>query len=167
MWFYSTYVSNIRCCVDYERLWYSKLYCLAEPHCTYLFPFICLNYQSSVRLFSSYLQFNARSESISEKASFRRLLPKNRCLVAVEGYACILSWFVDKLNVCPLLHEYIIDLLVPLQVFLDVISWLFEAFPYKHCLCTRIREHVSYNALKYFLLNVCYIWELHLLVVTF
>ena len=32
------------------------------------------------------LQFNARSESISEKASFRRLIPKNRCLVAVEGY---------------------------------------------------------------------------------
>lgn len=32
------------------------------------------------------LQFNARSESIDEKASFRRLLPKNRCLVAVEGY---------------------------------------------------------------------------------
>ncbi|GLU08037.1 hypothetical protein SLE2022_249660 [Rubroshorea leprosula] len=30
--------------------------------------------------------FNARSESISEKASFRRLLPKNRCLVAVEGF---------------------------------------------------------------------------------
>ncbi|XP_010547833.1 PREDICTED: embryonic stem cell-specific 5-hydroxymethylcytosine-binding protein isoform X2 [Tarenaya hassleriana] len=30
--------------------------------------------------------FNARSESVSEKASFRRLLPKNRCLVAVEGF---------------------------------------------------------------------------------
>ncbi|XP_023891332.1 uncharacterized protein LOC112003380 isoform X1 [Quercus suber] len=30
--------------------------------------------------------FNARSESISEKASFRRLIPKNRCLVAVEGF---------------------------------------------------------------------------------
>ncbi|KAG2298851.1 hypothetical protein Bca4012_010367 [Brassica carinata] len=30
--------------------------------------------------------FNARSESVSEKASFRRLLPKNRCLVAVDGF---------------------------------------------------------------------------------
>ncbi|MBA0752850.1 hypothetical protein Gogos_005580 [Gossypium gossypioides] len=30
--------------------------------------------------------FNARSESVREKASFRRLLPKSRCLVAVEGY---------------------------------------------------------------------------------
>ncbi|KAM3731354.1 hypothetical protein ACB098_12G157000 [Castanea mollissima] len=33
-----------------------------------------------------YKMFNARSESISEKASFRRLIPKNRCLVAVEGF---------------------------------------------------------------------------------
>ncbi|MCL7049014.1 hypothetical protein MKW94_030238 [Papaver nudicaule] len=33
-----------------------------------------------------YRMFNARSESISEKASFRRLLPKNRCVVAVEGF---------------------------------------------------------------------------------
>jgi putative SOS response-associated peptidase YedK len=32
------------------------------------------------------MQFNARSESVKEKASFRRLIPKNRCLVAVEGY---------------------------------------------------------------------------------
>ncbi|KAL3828952.1 hypothetical protein ACJIZ3_017754 [Penstemon smallii] len=30
--------------------------------------------------------FNARSESIREKASFRRLLPNNRCLVSVEGF---------------------------------------------------------------------------------
>ncbi|XP_012466070.1 uncharacterized protein LOC105784693 isoform X2 [Gossypium raimondii] len=30
--------------------------------------------------------FNARSESVCEKASFRRLLPKSRCLVAVEGF---------------------------------------------------------------------------------
>lgn len=30
--------------------------------------------------------FNARSESVAEKASFRRLLPKNRCLVAVDGF---------------------------------------------------------------------------------
>ncbi|XP_029117817.1 uncharacterized protein [Elaeis guineensis] len=30
--------------------------------------------------------FNARSESIKEKASFRRLIPTNRCLVAVEGF---------------------------------------------------------------------------------
>ncbi|MQL77500.1 hypothetical protein Taro_009910 [Colocasia esculenta] len=33
-----------------------------------------------------YRMFNARSESIAEKASFRQLLPKNRCLVAVEGF---------------------------------------------------------------------------------
>ncbi|KAK1567598.1 hypothetical protein Q3G72_014100 [Acer saccharum] len=33
-----------------------------------------------------YKMFNARSESISEKASFRSLLPKSRCLVAVEGF---------------------------------------------------------------------------------
>ncbi|KAK7293207.1 hypothetical protein RJT34_16070 [Clitoria ternatea] len=33
-----------------------------------------------------YRMFNARSESIDEKASFRRLLPKSRCLVAVEGF---------------------------------------------------------------------------------
>ncbi|KAL5794591.1 hypothetical protein ACOSP7_003185 [Xanthoceras sorbifolium] len=33
-----------------------------------------------------YKMFNARSESITEKVSFRRLLPKNRCLVAVEGF---------------------------------------------------------------------------------
>ncbi|KAI3932901.1 hypothetical protein MKX01_031883 [Papaver californicum] len=33
-----------------------------------------------------YRMFNARSESISEKASFRRLLPKNRCVMAVEGF---------------------------------------------------------------------------------
>ncbi|KAL2935735.1 Embryonic stem cell-specific 5-hydroxymethylcytosine-binding protein [Bienertia sinuspersici] len=33
-----------------------------------------------------YKMFNARSESIGEKASFRRLIPKNRCLVAVEGF---------------------------------------------------------------------------------
>ncbi|KAJ4847959.1 hypothetical protein Tsubulata_012173 [Turnera subulata] len=35
-----------------------------------------------------YRMFNARSESVGEKASFRRLLPKNRCLVAVEGIPC-------------------------------------------------------------------------------
>lgn len=31
-------------------------------------------------------QFNACSESVGEKASFRRLLPGNRCLVVVEGF---------------------------------------------------------------------------------
>ncbi|KAH7424973.1 hypothetical protein KP509_11G034900 [Ceratopteris richardii] len=30
--------------------------------------------------------FNARSESVHEKASFRRLLPKNRCVAVVEGF---------------------------------------------------------------------------------
>nr|XP_043612142.1 abasic site processing protein YoqW [Erigeron canadensis] len=33
-----------------------------------------------------YRMFNARSESVGEKSSFRRLLPGNRCLVAVEGF---------------------------------------------------------------------------------
>ncbi|XP_010244070.1 PREDICTED: uncharacterized protein LOC104587981 [Nelumbo nucifera] len=33
-----------------------------------------------------YRMFNARSESICEKASFRRLVPNNRCLVVVEGF---------------------------------------------------------------------------------
>ncbi|XP_020592447.1 uncharacterized protein LOC110032977 [Phalaenopsis equestris] len=33
-----------------------------------------------------YRMFNARSESVKEKASFRRLIPHNRCLVAVEGF---------------------------------------------------------------------------------
>ncbi|KAH9612955.1 hypothetical protein KSS87_003586 [Heliosperma pusillum] len=33
-----------------------------------------------------YRMFNARSESIGDKASFRRLIPKNRCLVPVEGF---------------------------------------------------------------------------------
>lgn len=33
-----------------------------------------------------YKMFNARSESVGEKASFRRLIPNNRCLVAVEGF---------------------------------------------------------------------------------
>lgn len=33
-----------------------------------------------------YRMFNARSESICEKASFRRLVPNNRCLVTVEGF---------------------------------------------------------------------------------
>lgn len=44
--------------------------------------------QSMFALLSSIwnVQFNARSESMSEKASFRRLVPKRRCLVAVEGY---------------------------------------------------------------------------------
>lgn len=33
-----------------------------------------------------YKMFNARSESIKEKPSFCRLLPTNRCVVAVEGF---------------------------------------------------------------------------------
>ncbi|TQD77034.1 hypothetical protein C1H46_037426, partial [Malus baccata] len=36
-------------------------------------------------------QFNTRSESICEKASFRRLAPKSLCLVAVEGMPVILG----------------------------------------------------------------------------
>ncbi len=30
--------------------------------------------------------FNARSESVGEKASFRRLLPTRRCLVLADGF---------------------------------------------------------------------------------
>ncbi|XP_058196651.1 uncharacterized protein LOC131312726 [Rhododendron vialii] len=33
-----------------------------------------------------YKMFNARAESIREKASFRRLVPNHRCVVAVEGF---------------------------------------------------------------------------------
>ncbi|KAG9150715.1 hypothetical protein Leryth_002890 [Lithospermum erythrorhizon] len=33
-----------------------------------------------------YKMFNARSETIREKASFRRLIPNSRCLVSVEGF---------------------------------------------------------------------------------
>jgi hypothetical protein len=54
------------------------------------------------------LQFNARSESIDEKASFRRLLPKNRCLVAVDGY--VLHYF-------SYFHSSF--------VFLDICSWIY------------------------------------------
>ncbi len=32
------------------------------------------------------LQFNARSESVAEKPSFRRLVPTRRCLVLTEGF---------------------------------------------------------------------------------
>jgi hypothetical protein len=54
------------------------------------------------------LQFNARSESIDEKASFRRLLPKNRCLVAVDGYVLhYFSYFRSSF------------------VFLDIWCWLY------------------------------------------
>ncbi|GAA0139392.1 hypothetical protein LIER_00946 [Lithospermum erythrorhizon] len=33
-----------------------------------------------------YKMFNSRSETIREKASFRRLIPNSRCLVSVEGF---------------------------------------------------------------------------------
>ncbi|XP_011089624.1 embryonic stem cell-specific 5-hydroxymethylcytosine-binding protein [Sesamum indicum] len=42
--------------------------------------------------------FNARCESIREKASFRRLLPKNRCLVSFEGFY---EWKKDGLRKQP------------------------------------------------------------------
>ena len=62
---------------------------------TLLFWFyICLSSLIPVlRYWSYFLQFNARSESIAEKASFRRLLPKNRCLVAVDGYLYYLFYY--------------------------------------------------------------------------
>lgn len=39
-----------------------------------------------------FMQFNARSESVKEKVSFRRLIQKNRCLVAVEGYEIMVDF---------------------------------------------------------------------------
>ncbi|KAI4374424.1 hypothetical protein MLD38_012421 [Melastoma candidum] len=45
-----------------------------------------------------YRMFNARSESVNEKASFRRLIPKNRCLLAVEGFY---EWKKDGLKKQP------------------------------------------------------------------
>ncbi|GJN25121.1 hypothetical protein PR202_gb12909 [Eleusine coracana subsp. coracana] len=41
--------------------------------------------------------FNARSESVKEKASFRRLIPKNRCLVAIEGRDYLYIYYFDYL----------------------------------------------------------------------
>jgi putative SOS response-associated peptidase YedK len=38
------------------------------------------------------MQFNARSESVKEKVSFRRLIQKNRCLAAVEGYGIMVDF---------------------------------------------------------------------------
>ncbi|KAI9078956.1 hypothetical protein K1719_039105 [Acacia pycnantha] len=43
-----------------------------------------------------YKMLNARSESVGEKASFRRLLPKCRCLVAVEGHVSNYNHFVKS-----------------------------------------------------------------------
>ena len=65
------------------------------------------------------LQFNARSESVKEKASFRRLIPKNRCLVAVEGYGNMAEcWSLQLLLIqC---HIFIIPPSLPLQVLFDV-----------------------------------------------
>lgn len=52
------------------------------------------------------MQFNARSESIKEKASFRRLVPTNRCLVAVEGYDRIEYLYLFCFVLFPLLFIY-------------------------------------------------------------
>ncbi|XWS76010.1 hypothetical protein CRYUN_Cryun01aG0140900 [Craigia yunnanensis] len=45
-----------------------------------------------------YKMFNARTESVCEKASFHRLLPKSRCLVAIEGFY---EWKKDGLKKQP------------------------------------------------------------------
>jgi putative SOS response-associated peptidase YedK len=59
------------------------------------------------------MQFNARSESIKEKASFRRLIPKNRCLVAVEGYGHALDCY----------HCYHVQLLHMDQLLCVIMFW--------------------------------------------
>ncbi|KAK3004664.1 hypothetical protein RJ639_018281 [Escallonia herrerae] len=43
-----------------------------------------------------YKMFNARSESIYEKASFRRLVPSSRCLVAAEGRNTLYLHYIDN-----------------------------------------------------------------------
>lgn len=65
-------------------------------------------------------QFNARSESVREKASFRRLLPKSRCLVAVEGYGLYIDLFMENSNILCLL----------LILFLCFIKFNLEAFSF-------------------------------------
>ncbi|ONM19318.1 hypothetical protein ZEAMMB73_Zm00001d004644 [Zea mays] len=44
--------------------------------------------------------FNARSESVKEKVSFRRLIQKNRCLVAVEGYVIMVDFEFCDFYLC-------------------------------------------------------------------
>lgn len=67
---------------------------VTEDHCATVISTMIVVTFSYVGVNSKYLnlfcglQFNARSESITEKASFRRLVPGSRCLVAVEGYGC-------------------------------------------------------------------------------
>lgn len=58
----------------------------------------CIMFYYSFNLCLFRFQFNARSESICEKASFRRLVPNNRCLVAVEGYA-LYNWLYTQFSV--------------------------------------------------------------------
>lgn len=68
------------------------------------------------------MQFNARSESIKEKVSFRRLIQKNRCLAAVEGYGNMVNFDFYNLYFC---HPIFSVLCVDFQVS-DIVwnSWL-------------------------------------------
>ncbi|CAN4119068.1 unnamed protein product [Withania somnifera] len=56
-----------------------------------------------------YKMFNARSESIKEKASFRRLVPKNRCLVAVEGWVKKQPYYIHFKDARPLVFAALFD----------------------------------------------------------
>jgi putative SOS response-associated peptidase YedK len=62
-----------------------------SSHCSGFIPQLIVF--SEHELIDFVMQFNARSESVKEKASFRRLIPKNRCLVAVEGYGHTLDCY--------------------------------------------------------------------------
>jgi hypothetical protein len=73
------------------RLWLYLMWSLMSSHCSGFIPqlIVCSEHE----LIDFVMQFNARSESVKEKASFRRLIPKNRCLVAVEGYGHTLDCY--------------------------------------------------------------------------
>lgn len=66
----------------------------------------------------SHWQFNARSESIKEKASFRRLIPKNRCLVSVEGYALCIHTHISFFSVSS--FGSLNDIVFLFQAYLDL-----------------------------------------------
>jgi hypothetical protein len=61
-------------------------------------PFLFLELVELMVFF--FMQFNARSESVKEKVSFRRLIQKNRCLVAVEGYVIMVDFEFCDFYLC-------------------------------------------------------------------
>lgn len=74
------------------------------------------------------LQFNARSESVNEKASFRRLMPKNRCLLAVEGYyyLILMLCFIWKITVRRTLKQVTIYIRFFYNTYLDAFPRFYE-----------------------------------------